>query len=105
MDGLHHHTRVLVETVRVFVEANDVRRVLRELDIARSGDAHSLFGVRGHLLRVDINCARLCLEDLVLPPADLRAPLLSVHVEHAARLFRIDQDRPCVPTVFNGQAV
>src|SRR5260370_11694466 len=68
-------------------------------------DTHRLLSVRGHLLRVDINRARLCFEDLVLPPADLRAPLLPMHVEHAARFLRVNQDSACVPAVLDGKAI
>src|SRR5260370_28163255 len=68
-------------------------------------DTHRLLSVRGHLLRVDINRDRLCFEDLVLPPANLRAPLLPMHVEHAARFLRVNQYSACVPAVLDGKAI
>ena len=103
LNRLHHRARVLIEPVGIFIEADDVGRVLRELDIAGCSDAHGFFRIGGHLLRVNVDCARLRFEDLILPSANLRAPLLSVHVEHASRFLGIDQDRACVPAVFNRQ--
>ena len=78
---------------------------MRELNITRRRDAHSFFRIGGHLLRMDIDRARLRFEDLILPSTDLGAPLLSVHVKHAPRLFGINEHRARVPAVFDGQVV
>ena len=57
LDRLHDRTRVFIKAAGIFIQANYVGRVLCELDIARRGDAHSLFRIGSHLVGMDIDRA------------------------------------------------
>ena len=100
---LHHQPGVLVQPVKIFIQADDVAGILGELNITGSRHAHRLLGVLSHLLGVDVDRAAVRSEDLVLEAADSRAPLLARLVQNAARLLRIEQDGPRVPSILHGQ--
>ena len=102
---LNHRTSILIEPNGIFIEADHVRRVLRELNITGCRNTHGLFRIGRHLLRVNVYCARLRLEDLILPSPNLRAPFLAVHVEQPSRFLWINEHRARVPAVFDGQVV
>ena len=67
-----------MQPVEIFVEADDVAGILGKLNITGSRHAHRLLGILSHRLGIDVDCAVVGLEDLVLEAADSRAPLLAV---------------------------
>jgi hypothetical protein len=70
LNSLDYGPNVLRKSFQVFVEADDVARVLSELHVARGRHSHCLFGVFGHHLGVEIHCAILTTQDLILEAAD-----------------------------------
>ncbi len=90
LDCLHSQAHILVERFGIFVEADKVRGVLRELHIPSARDAHRLLGIGDHLLRIEVDGSRLRSENLVLSP-DARAPFLASFVEHGSGLFSVDR--------------
>ena len=105
LNRLHDEPGAFAQALRIFIEQYDVRRVLSELDVAGAGDAHRRFGIRSHLVGEQIHRTGLRAEDLILPSADLGAPFPPGVVQQSAGFFRIDQQCPRVPAVFNGDRI
>src|SRR3954451_14130486 len=94
-----------MKPVEVLIEADHVRRVLRKLNVSGNRDAHGFFSVGRHMLRVKGDRSALSLENLIFPAAYTGTPFLPLHVKHAARFFRIDQQGASVPTVLDRQSI
>src|SRR5947209_8275253 len=65
LDLLHHEPSVLVQAVKIFIEADDVAGILGKLNVTGSRDSHGLLGVLSHRLGIDVDCAVVRFEDLV----------------------------------------
>jgi hypothetical protein len=104
-ERFHHQPGALVQALGVFIEANDICAVLAELHIAGRRNTHRLLCVNGHFLGMDIDGSAVSSENLVFPASNLRTPFPTVLVEHMPGLFRIDENCPCVPAIFNRKLI
>ena len=103
LDLLHDQSRVFMQSVEILVEADDVARILCELDIAGCRDAHCLLRIVCHGLRVDIDRTVVGLEDLIFEAANSRAPLSARLVQQATRLLRVEENGASAPAILHRQ--
>ena len=98
LQGLHDRAGGLIQAFDVFIHADDVRAVPGEMYVAGTGDAHRLFGIAGHLGRIEVYGAAFGFENLIAPAADLRPPLLPRLVEDGFGLLCVQHHRAGVGT-------
>src|SRR5579883_609481 len=94
-----------MQPVEILVEANDVARILRKLDIPRCRNAHRLLRIVRHGLRIDVDRAVVRLENLIFEAADSRTPLATGLIEEATRLLWVEQNRASAPPILHRQGV
>src|SRR4051794_23604598 len=87
------------------METEDDACIKRKLDVAGTGKTDFFFGIRSHLLGMEIDCAILCPKNLIFPASNAAAPLFASFVEVRTSFFRIHQDRASIPAIFDGQSI